>query len=249
MTAPRTSLTLPSDRPTTGRGGRRPGAGRKPGRWRPVGHRTRPDHARKHPVHVTITVVRKSFGTLRKERIFNSLRAILLTPGIEGFQVVHYSVQDDHLHLVVEAEDRRSFSSGMRSLEIRIARTVNRLFGRKRGKVIRDRYHRRDLVTPREVRTVLRYVLLNRSKHRQLIPGVLDVCSSAYSFDGWVEVDDPEWPRTRGDPGASPTLTVPSPAAPAPVQPWTSLLAKDWRELGLLSPYDAIRWLRPHERG
>ncbi len=61
------------------------------------------------------------------------------------------------MHLVVEAVHRKAFSSGMRSLGIRCGLRLDKLFGRKRGKVLRDRYHRRDLFSARQVRAVLRY--------------------------------------------------------------------------------------------
>jgi len=37
-----------------------------------------------------------------------------------GFRVVHFSVQGDHVHLIVEADDNRSLSHGMQSLAVRI---------------------------------------------------------------------------------------------------------------------------------
>ena len=53
---------------------------------------------------------------------------------------------------------------GMQGLAIRIARGLNRLWGRK-GKVFADRYHDRVLRTPREVRNALAYVLNNARRH------------------------------------------------------------------------------------
>jgi hypothetical protein len=53
---------------------------------------------------------------------------------------------------------------GMKSFETRVARVVQRVFG-WRGPVLAERYHLRVLRTPREVRNVLRYVLLNARKH------------------------------------------------------------------------------------
>lgn len=67
-----------------------------------------------------------------------------------GFRLRQYSVQSDHRHLVVEGKDRRALSRGMQGLLIRIAKGLNRLWGR-RGTVFADRYHDRILRTPREV--------------------------------------------------------------------------------------------------
>ena len=60
------------------------------------------------------------------------VRGILEDPRIEGFRVVHFSIQHDHLHLIVEAEDKPTLSSGVRSLVIRFAKRLNqRILDRK----------------------------------------------------------------------------------------------------------------------
>lgn len=92
--------------PPRGHGGRRRGAGRKraPGKRRAVPHRTRPEHGGRHPVHVTMRALR-SLPSLRSERIRNMLlRAIAAqTKRLGNFRVVHFSIQRDHLHLLLEA--------------------------------------------------------------------------------------------------------------------------------------------------
>jgi REP element-mobilizing transposase RayT len=215
-----------------GRGGRRPGAGRKRKSPRAsVVHRTRPTHALRYPSHVTIPFL-KVVGNLRTQLLFNALRAIFRKrkrgAPERSFQVVHFSVQKDHVHLLVEAVDREAFSLGMRSLTIRTALRLNQLLRRKKGKVIRDRYHRRDLFDAPAVRTALRYVLLNGAKHGCVGPTQLDPFSSAITFDGWSTVVAEDWhAQARGDPDAR------------RVTPWSRLL-NDWRDL--LSSFEAARW-------
>ena len=80
------------------------------------------------------------------------------------FRIVHFSVQADHVHLLVEADDQASLSRGLMGVAIRLARAVNRVVGR-RGSVWADRYHARSLRTPREVRHGIVYVLMNWKKH------------------------------------------------------------------------------------
>jgi REP element-mobilizing transposase RayT len=225
------------------RGGWRRGAGRKR-QSRAVMHRIRPVHARRYPSHVTLSFVR-SVGNLRRQLIFKTLRAIFARPNVEGFQVVHYSVQTDHIHLVVEAANRKAFSSGMRSLGIRAALRINALLGRKKGRVVRDRYHRRDLFSALQVRRVLRYVLLNGQKHEAVVKGQLDPCSSSGAFDGWLElftVNERGILHSTGDPRRG--LPTAAREAPSPA-PWTELLASGWRSEGLLSPWDGLRWSPP----
>src|SRR4029079_2153627 len=81
-----------------------------------------------------------------------------------GFRLVHYSLQGNHAHLIVEVRDRGALGCGMKAIGARLARAVNRVAGRT-GRVLADRYHSRLLDTPREVRNALRYVLLNARRH------------------------------------------------------------------------------------
>ena len=155
-------LALPAPRTW---GGHRPGAGRPPtpGRRPGVAHRPRPPHIASHPVHVTLRAG-PSVRCLRAARVFPVVRAALALASGAAFRVLHFSVQDDHVHLIVEADVARAFARGLRGLAIRIARAVNRALSR-RGTVWGDRYHARALTTPRAVRHALVYVLMNRHKH------------------------------------------------------------------------------------
>jgi REP element-mobilizing transposase RayT len=81
-----------------------------------------------------------------------------------GFRLVHFSIQGNHVHFLVEAEDARSLSRGMQGLSVRMARGLNRLTSR-RGKVLADRYHAVILQTPTQAGHALHYVLHNRQHH------------------------------------------------------------------------------------
>src|SRR5262249_56515976 len=131
-------------------GGRRKGAGRKPVRARAgVVHRRRPVLKARFPVHVTWRM-REGVWNLRSRRCFSALaRAFWRGADRFGFRLVHYSVQGNHLHLLVEAKDERALSRGMNGLGVRVARGLNRALGR-RGKVLQERYHGHVLKTPTE---------------------------------------------------------------------------------------------------
>jgi len=205
-------LTLPSPRTW---GGRRAGAGRKltPGRRPSVPHRARPAHVPAHPVHVTLRSG-PAVRCLRAARVFPAVRRALAAASHGGFRILHFTVQNDHLHLIVEADDSRALGRGLRGLAIRVARAVNRALGR-RGAVWGDRYHARALTSPGAVRHALIYVLMNRRKHAVGERG-LDPCSSAPWFEGWRQA-------------------VPlSPAASPVVRARTWLAAVGWRRHGLL---------------
>jgi putative transposase len=123
----------------------------------------------------------------------------------DSFRVLQFSVQTNHLHLFVEADDADAVSRGIQGLAIRLARRINgalraRNNRPRRGTVWRDRYHARELKTPREVRNGLVYVLHNVKKHRPSERG-LDLCSSAVGFNGWHDFEPTaplDWlPRPR----------------------------------------------------
>jgi REP element-mobilizing transposase RayT len=127
-------------------------------------------------------------ATLRSQFLFPVVRLALVRASRRApsrFRVAHFSVQRDHVHLIVEARDKRALSSGMRSVAIRVARYVNDVLAR-RGPVWAGRWHGRALRTPREVRHALVYVLANFRKHARRPPrSGVDPYSSAELFDGW----------------------------------------------------------------
>jgi REP element-mobilizing transposase RayT len=218
-------------------GGKRAGAGRKAvaGRRRNVAHRAREVHEARHPVHVTLRA-RGALPSLRSQRIHGMLRGVLLDQRKRryagSFQVVEFSIQGDHLHFIVEAsgaDAHRQLRSGVSGLVIAFAKRLNMML-RRRGKVWADRWHGRELGSPREVRNALVYVFRNVAHHgtRMIGDGVLDQLSSAPRFTGWTHpllesiFDDRAWPDTP---------------------PRTWLLGTGWSTHGgvLLHPREAIR--------
>ena len=135
--------------------------------------------------------VQKDVPSLRTRRLVRDVRRSLGQACERGeFRVAHYSLQRDHVHMIVEAKGKQALARGMKSIGARLARAVNRVFSRS-GPVLDGRFHHRVLRTPREVRNALAYVLLNARRHftkasgGQRPPVRLDVASSGRWFDGW----------------------------------------------------------------
>ena len=146
------------------RGGKRAGAGRKPNGPRAgVRHAPRESLAARFPVHVTWRMHERVWNR-RSRRCFTRLRAAFYSASRNGFRLVHFSVQGNHLHLLVEAQHARALSRGMCGLGVRVARGLNRVMQR-RGKVLADRYHAHILRTPAEARHARAYLLQNARKH------------------------------------------------------------------------------------
>jgi REP element-mobilizing transposase RayT len=206
-------------------GGRRKGAGRKKLRKGAVSHGKRPPLPLRYPVHISLSV----------DDLLPSLRRPDLLEGIEdclravrkeytNFRVVHYSIQDHHLHLVVEAAGRTALSKGMQGLNIRVAKRINKILGRK-GTVFIDRYHETILKTPTQTRNGIKYVLLNARRHAaqsgmRCAPDWIDAYSSGRFFDGW-----------RGLQARPP----PDDEEPTVSEPKTWLASAGWRKLGLIA--------------
>ena len=206
-------------------GGRRKGAGR-PKRSNETVHGVRPAHSRHHPLHITVRTV-KSAPDLRADRVMAAIRAVFEKARQRtGFRLTTYSVQRDHIHLMVEALDRVALSNAMRSLSSRVARAVNRTVGR-RGQLIAERYHAHPLRVPMEVRRALLYVLRNSHHHERaygnhLPPWHYDACSSVLEFDGFAV--HPEFPPP-------PLIERCTTVAPE----YSYLLALGWRKHGLIA--------------
>ena len=173
-------------REPSGWGGRRPGAGRKPAPDARTLHRSREDFDARQACQVTLKT-RPGVPSLRSVRLVRELEfSFAKLRRRRDFRLVHYSLQGDHAHLIVEAKDPEALGRGMKALGARLARAVNRIFRRK-GPVLADRYHLRVLRTPKEVRSALAYVLLNARRHARKVSGAwrCDPASSGRWFDGW----------------------------------------------------------------
>lgn len=166
-------------------------------------HRPRERMTGATPAHVTVKL-RTGLPTLRSGRCFGVVLGALRGGCLKrGFRIVQFSVQRDHLHMIVEANNRMRLARGMQGFGVRIAKALNKHWGRK-GSVYADRFHSRLLATPSEVRNALRYVLLNCRRHGAYMGRRADRYSSAIHFRDWgeaVELPARAWgdflPRAR----------------------------------------------------
>ncbi len=108
-----------------------------------------------------------------------------ITRAAERFDVriVQFSVQGNHVHLVVEAATTEALSRAMQGFSIRVAKGLNAMMKRD-GRVLADRYHARPLRTPTETRRAVAYVQNNHRKHmaelgKPLPPRFVDEYASA----------------------------------------------------------------------
>ena len=181
------------------RGGKRRGAGRPPKSHRAgAPHTQRPFLAERYPVHVTLRVV-PEIGSLRKRAMYAAIRQATLTAASHGMiRIVQISIQRRHLHLLVEAKNKKMLAVGIQSFEISAARHLNVAVGkirrqpRRRGSVFVDRYHAEIIKSPTQARNALMYLLANWRKHGEdgvapMSTWKFDWFSSAPQFAYWTE--------------------------------------------------------------
>jgi len=223
------------------RGGKRRGAGR-PAKGARAGspHKPRPYLHARNPVHVVLRVV-GAVGNLRRRRAYHAIReATLTTARREDFRIVQISIQRTHLHLLVEANDKRALSLGMQGFQISAAKHLNAAISkgrpgpRRRGVVFPDRYHAEIITSPTQARHVLRYILSNWRKHREDLASpmntwTIDWFSSAAMFPDWQEYGDEEGFLWRGPPTYDPLMVR---------RPQTWVLQEGWKKCGSISCHD-----------
>ncbi len=212
----------------------------KLGRPKKVGagapHKRRPSLSRHHPVHVVLRVVH-AVGTLRRRLAHQAIReATFVVMKREDFRIVHMSLQRTHIHLLVEASDRRALSRGMQGFQISAAKHLNRMISkgrpgpRRKGRVFSDRYYAQVIKSPQQARHALSYVLNNWRKHIEdrdprMAGWTFDWFSSAWTFADWKELID------------EPFLHLPPPTYEPLIvrRPATWLLSTGWKLHGLIS--------------
>src|SRR4051812_44042159 len=97
-------------------GGKRKGAGRKRRGRKCLPHVGRDRIPARLPVHVTLRIDRE-VATLRTRRMFTAVaRAFWRAQGNFGMRLTHFSVQSNHIHLIVEGVS----GAAMKGLGVRI---------------------------------------------------------------------------------------------------------------------------------
>ena len=200
------------------RGGKRRNAGRKPkGDRAGSPHKARPVLSNRYPVHVVLRVVR-ALGNLRKRRMYAAFREATLAVGRRelyikqsgAFRICHISIQQTHVHMIVEADHAAALSRGMQSFQISAAKHLNAAASvgrseRRRGTVFPDRFHQEIIETPRHARHTLAYVINNWRRHREdredhARGWNVDPFSTGVVFSGWKAREGAalmwKWPAT-----------------------------------------------------
>ncbi len=136
-------------------GGRRSNSGRKRIHSPGVAHRKRENISSRTPAHINF----KYSTSIRNQAFLPILKRGILNCRKKGLRIIHYSVQSNHIHFIVEADNNEILTSGMRSLTITLSKGINK------GEVQLDYYHLHVLKSKMEAWNAVRYVVFNDQKH------------------------------------------------------------------------------------
>lgn len=150
------------------RGGGRRGSGRKRIHSRGVSHRIREKVSIHTPMHINF----KYKAWIRNKQCLKLLKRAIMNARSHGLRVVQFSLQSNHVHLIVESENNEVLTKGMRSLTVTMAKGI------KKGRVQLERYHLHVLRSVRETKNAVRYVIFNQQKHEKGICSKVDEYSS-----------------------------------------------------------------------
>src|SRR5450432_2847040 len=186
-----------------------------------ISHRKRPRLRKQEVLHLTLKL-KRGLQSLRRGKTFEAIKRSFYKYSLrEGFRLVHFSVQHNHLHLIAEADSKPSLTQAMQRLMVSLARQLNfvwqKLTGKWTGRIFKERYHQHVIRNPNEVRAALLYVLRNALKHGEIRQGEQDFYSSARYFDGF----------SKGRPQAPPYNLIAEASAWLLTRGW-------WRERGLI---------------
>lgn len=118
-------------------------------------------------LHLTIKV-RENKAEIKNKRILKALHHAIKRARFKRLKIIHYTLEYNHIHLLVEACDNKILHKGMQALGISLSKAINRIKQLK-GRVYKHRYHFRKLNSRSEVKNVLHYIFKNGMKHKRSV--------------------------------------------------------------------------------
>lgn len=139
-------------------------AGRPPIHHPAIRHTKRPKFFQTRSLHLTIKV-RENKADIQNKKILLRLNRAIQLARKQGLKIIHFALEFNHVHLLVEAGNHQILHRGMQALGISLAKGINKM-KQKKGAVYKHRYHFRQITCARELKNVIHYILSNCKKHR-----------------------------------------------------------------------------------
>jgi hypothetical protein len=138
-------------------------AGRKAIHERGIRHIKREEITRNMPLHLTVKL---NQADIQNKIILKGLRHAIMRARLQGLKIIHYSLEQNHIHIYAECSDNIILGKAMKALGVSFVKKINSYFSRK-GSCYKTRYHLRILRSASEVKNVLNYILKNGIKHKR----------------------------------------------------------------------------------
>lgn len=141
-----------------------------------IRHIERPKYDRATSFHLTIKV-RANKADIQNKKILRALHHAIKRARLKRLKVIHYALEFNHIHLLVESSGHEILHAGMQAFGISLAKAINRI-KKVRGTVYKHRYHLRQISNARQLKNVLHYIFRNGIKHKRCV-SILDPYNSA----------------------------------------------------------------------
>jgi REP element-mobilizing transposase RayT len=132
-----------------------------------IRHISRPLIKNATSFHLTIKV-RANKADIQSKRILKAPHHGIKRARLKKLRVIHYTLEFNHVHLLVECCDNKTLQLGMQALGISFSKAINKI-KKLKGGVYKHRYHLRMIASSRELRNVLHYIFHNGIKHRRAL--------------------------------------------------------------------------------
>lgn len=139
-------------------------AGRPAVHDKPIRHTVRPKFSKMRSLHLTIKV-RENKADIQNKLVLKRLHHAIARARLKGLRIIHFALEFNHLHILVEAQSHEVLHRGMQALGISLAKGINKI-KKKKGSVYKHRYHFRQISNPRDLKNVVHYILQNHRKHK-----------------------------------------------------------------------------------
>lgn len=138
-------------------------AGRKAIHDPGIRHTHRPVFKKPASLHLTIKIAKEK-SNLKNKEVLSILKRAILNSRKMGLRVIHFTLEYDHIHLLIEAENNHLLGKGMQSFGVTLSKAINKL-KKTSGQVYRHRYHFRKITSARQLKNVMNYIFRNGLKH------------------------------------------------------------------------------------
>ncbi len=128
-----------------------------------IRHTKRITFHRTQAFHLTIKINKENSG-LKTNEIAKKIKSSFKKLYENSVNLIHFTIEYDHIHLLVEAKNHICLGKSMQSFGISITKKLN-FHRRKIGQVYKHRYHQRILKTKTEIKNVINYIFQNGKKH------------------------------------------------------------------------------------